>query len=163
MSVPTTDWRDHPNTDSGEHHIYGNGIVHHDLINTPFHGYMYDTAVIAHPLSTSDCLADPRVKVAHIQHIMCQLRDIQWQSRRFRKTTAAELRARQNSIDVLKGLREKELERLWDRHFARLESEGILLDLSDHDSDKFVTASKTNGGQDCGRLRRDSVVSREER
>lgn len=163
VSVPTTDWRDHPDTDVGEYHIYGSGIVHHDLINTPFHGYMYDTAIIAHPLSTSDCLADPRVKVAHIQHIMCQLRHIQWQSRRCRMTTTAELRARQNSIDVLKGLREKALERFWDRYFARLESEGLLLELSENDTGEVVTDSKTNGDQGSGRLRRDSVVSREEK
>lgn len=159
VSVPTTDWRTHPETDCGDHYIYGSGVVHHDLVNVPFYGVMYDTAVVAHPLSNSECLADPRVKVSHIQHVLAQLRDIQMQSRLSAKCTEAEFRARQDSIETLKRLRESALERLWDRYYTRMEAEALWADSFDDSPSEDVASPTSNENRHASRSRRDSVMN----
>ena len=125
VAVATSDWREHSDPARGERYLYGSGIAHHDIVNIPFYGRMYDTAVIAHPLCPSDCLLDPRVKVTHLQYVMIQLRDIQRSARADRKTTVQELRARQGSIEVLKMLRQKAIDRLSEHRVMKEAGEAL--------------------------------------
>lgn len=140
VTVPSSDWRTHPDTLIGDHYLYGNGVGHHDLVNIPFYGRMYDTAIIAHPFSASDWLFDPRIKVTHIQFVMCQLRDIQRHARSDHRATLGELRARQDSIEVLSTLRRKAFERLAGRYFAQKANEAAMTKLVAEDSGKDFTA-----------------------
>lgn len=119
VTVLASDWRTHPDTPSGYQHFYGTGNIHYDIVNVPFYGRMYDTAVIAHPLSPFDHLALPKISLMHIQYVLSQLRDIQRQCRNDLRTTLGELRARQESIEILKELRVSALQKHMDRYYAQ--------------------------------------------
>lgn len=141
--VPSSDWREHPDTDFGDEVCYGNGVLHHDLVNVPFYGRLYDTAIIAHPLSASDYTVDPRVNVTHIQFLLSQLVDIQQHARGDLRTTVRELRARQDSIEVLKTLRRKAYEKLTDRYLAKKANEAASIEsAARRDSDTDFTAGQ---------------------
>ena len=112
LKVPTTDHRTQPRTATGEHHFLGNGILHHDIVNIPFYGRIYDIGTIAHPLSNSDCFVDSRVRLTHILFLLTMLRDIQRQCRNNVNPSQRELRARQDSIDVLNMARRRTYNRM---------------------------------------------------
>ncbi|KAK3686796.1 hypothetical protein LTR37_019475 [Vermiconidia calcicola] len=107
VSIPSSDYRTHPKTRWGGHFMIGNGVLHHDLVNIPFFGRVYDTVVVAHPLSESDWFVDRRTRLGHILYLIDLLREIQSSSRGDAQATKDELRARQDSINVLRGIRRK--------------------------------------------------------
>ncbi len=103
--ITCSDWRTHANTIHGKSHLVGLGLIHHDIVNTPFYGRAYDTAIIAHPLSVSDRDMHPRCTLPVLTRLVTQLRDIQRDCRVNPYCPPWELRARQDSIDVLMLLR----------------------------------------------------------
>jgi hypothetical protein len=105
VAIPTSDYRTHPNSGIGAIYRIGNGIVHHDIVNIPFYGRIYDTAVIAHPLSPIDGFLDRRTRLSHITFLLNLLRDILEQSRDDPRTTFLEFNARRDSIEVLVAIR----------------------------------------------------------
>ncbi|KAK3704647.1 hypothetical protein LTR37_013746 [Vermiconidia calcicola] len=105
VTIPSSDYRTHHKTSWGGHFMIGNGVLHHDLVNIPFFGRVYDTVVIAHPLSESDLFVDRRTRLGYVLYLIDLLRDIQRSTREDAQATKDELRARQDSINVLRSIR----------------------------------------------------------
>ena len=84
--------------------MIGGGVVHHDIINVPFYGRVYDTAIIAHPLTVSDRLQDSRTRPSHVRMLLDSLETLQEQSRGDPRTSLTEWRARADSIAVLNAI-----------------------------------------------------------
>lgn len=105
-SVPTTDYRMHPNTAFGDSVIIGHGVAHHDIVNISFYGRVYDTAIIAYPLAKSDRYQDPRTMYGHIMYLRDLLRDIQQscvQELQNHYLTPEERRAKRKEVMVRRG------------------------------------------------------------
>lgn len=104
LVIPVSDHRHHLNTTSDTTYIIGHGVLHHDIVNLPFYGRVYDTVIIAHPLIMADRLSDPRTRPFHIRMLLDLLVEIQKKSQLDPSTRVVELRARHESIKVLGGI-----------------------------------------------------------
>ena len=71
VTIPTTDFRTNPNSSLGECYYIGSGIVHHDLVNIPFYGRVYDTGIIGHPVEPLRLLYPSETEVAaYTDHVL---------------------------------------------------------------------------------------------
>lgn len=104
LVIRVTDHRYHPNAWSDTTYIIGHGVLHHDIVNLPFYGRVYDTVIIAHPLIMADRLSDPRTRPFHIRMLLDLLEEIQEKSQLDPSTRVVELRARHESLRVLEAI-----------------------------------------------------------
>lgn len=105
ITVPATDFRCQFGPLNGITQYLGNGTIHHDLVNFPFHGPKHGTAVIAHPLNASDLFEIQELSTYQSLYLKIRLRAIQGRCQNDARATQGELEARQKSIGLLGSIR----------------------------------------------------------